>query len=82
MMFNPNLLPEWGDPRGSTRHNCTVIKISARGDYKLNFEDYIDSENVFVVKYLSKSNPILRIDVFDGVVLREPNNCYSYWKKI
>ena len=82
MMFNPNLLPEQADPWGSTRHNCTIIKISARGDYSLNFEDKIDSENTFIVKYLNKNNPILRIDIFDGVVLKEKNNRFSYWKKI
>lgn len=81
MMFNPNLLPESGDPEGSNRYSCTVVKISARGDYNLEYEDYIDTNNTLVVKYLSRTNPILRIDVFDAFVLRERNNNYSYWER-
>ena len=82
MMFNPNLLPESADPIGSVRYKCLIIKLIGRGHYSLNFEDYLEEANTLVVKYLSPNNPIFRVEIFDGIALKERNNRYSYWKDI
>lgn len=82
-MFNyPQEIPESADPIGSTRYNCTIIheKIFSLNQQTFFYDD-IDDRGVFIVEDHDPDYRGYEVAVFEGTVLKEKNNDYSWWKR-
>ena len=81
--FHPDLLPETADPTGSTRYYVTIMIRETPWNYsKVNFIDLINTNSLFIVDKLNPACSYPGIDIFDGVVLKEKNGTYSWWRRI
>lgn len=82
-MFNyPYEIPESADPIGSTRYNCKIIheKIFSLNQQAFFYDD-IEDRGVFIVEEHSPEYRGYEVVIFDGTVLKEKNNEYSWWKR-
>lgn len=82
-MFNyPYEIPESADPIGSTRYNCTIMheKIFSLNQQTFFYDD-IEDRGVFIVEEHSPEYRGYEVVIFDGTVLKEKNNEYSWWKR-
>lgn len=81
--FHPDLLPESADPAGSTRSYVTIMVRENPADIdKIVFTDLINTNSLFIVDKFNPQYSNFSCDIFDGVVLKEKNNSYSWWKRI
>ncbi len=82
-MFNyPYEIPESADPIGSTRYNCTIMheKIFSLNQQTFFYDD-IEDRGVFIVEEHSPEYRGYEVATFEGTVLKEKNNEYSWWKR-
>lgn len=82
MFYNPYEMPESADPIGSTRYNCTIMheKIFSLNQQTFFYDD-IEDRGVFIVEEHSPEYRGYEVVIFDGTVLKEKNNEYSWWKR-
>lgn len=82
MFYNPYEMQESADPIGSTRYNCTIMheKISSLNQQTFFYDDIEDS-GVFIVEEHSPEYRGYEVVIFEGTVLKEKNNEYSWWKR-
>ena len=82
-MFNyPYEIPESADPIGSTRYNCKIIheKIFSLNQQTFFYDD-INDRGVFIVEEHSPEYRGYVAVIFEGTVLKEKDNEYSWWKR-
>lgn len=79
--FHPDILPPTADPEGSERFDCTIIHEQIHGGSKTTFYDDIQNGR-FIIEDYQPEYEGYEVHVFEGVVLREGNGRYSWWKKI
>lgn len=80
MLIHPSELPESADPIGSTRHQCTIWHIKTQdNDNRTFFYDQL-FQGIFVIEEHDPQCENYKIDVFEGVVLKEANGNYAWWK--
>lgn len=82
MFDNPYEMPELADPIGSTRYNCTIMheKIFSLNQQTFFYDD-IEDRRVFIVEEHSPEYRGYEVVIFEGTVLKEKNNEYSWWKR-
>lgn len=82
MFYNPYEIPESADPIGSTRYNCTIMHEKIFGlNQQTFFYDDIDDSGVFIVEEHSPEYSGYAVTIFEGTVIKEKNNEYSWWKR-
>lgn len=83
IMCNPDLLPESADPAGSTRYYVTIMERSIPWyEDCVTFVNLICTNSLFVVDKLDSHCSVLKTEIFDGVVLKEKNGKYSWWRRL
>jgi hypothetical protein len=82
MFYNLYEIPESADPIGSTRYNCTIMheKIFSLNQQTFFYDD-IEDNGVFIVEEHSPEYRGYEVVIFEGTVLKEKNNEYSWWKR-
>lgn len=82
-MYNPDLLPESADPAGSTRYYVTIMERSIPWyEDSVTFVNLICTNSLFVVDKLDSHCSVPKTEIFDGVVLKEKNGKYSWWRRL
>lgn len=82
-MSNPDLLPESADPAGSTRYYVTIMERSMPWyEDGVIFVNLIRTNSLFVVDKLDSHCSTPKTEIFDGVVLKEKNGKYSWWRRL
>ena len=82
--FNPNLLSENADPEGSARYENVNIyheRIECHRE-RTEFYDDIANANRFIIADYSPQYAGYECRCFKGIVLREANGQYSWWKTL
>lgn len=83
IMSNPDLLPESADPAGSTRYYVTIMERSIPWyEDSVTFINLIRTNSLFVVDKLDSHCSAPKTEIFDGVVLKEKNGGYSWWRRL
>lgn len=83
LMTNPDLLPESADPVGSTRYYVTIMERSIPWyEDSVTFVNLIYTNSLFVVDKLDSHCSVPKTETFDGVVLKEKNGQYSWWRRL
>lgn len=84
MMFHPDLLSKNADPEGSVRYGNVNIcheKIECKHE-DITFYDDITATNTFIVEDKSPQYRGYECCMFKGVVVKETNGSYHWWKSI
>lgn len=83
-MFHPDLLPETADPEGSTRYgNVTIIHNKIESNvYETSYYNRIAENYSFVIDDKSPDYEGFECNVSKGVVIKEADGTYSWWKSI
>ena len=81
-LMHPDLIGENGDPEGSTRYYVTILHIYFPSDTeKVTYSDLININSMFIIKeYTNCAAP--HMEVFDGVVIKDKNGDYSWFRRI
>lgn len=82
--YNPDLLPETADPQGSVRYSDVNIiheKIECRHEETTFYDDIADN-NMFLIEDKSPKYEGYESHMFKGVVVKEENGSYNWWKAI
>ena len=83
IMSHPDLLPESTDPAGSTRYYVTIMERSIPWyEDSVTFVNLIRTNSLFVVDKLDSHCSTPKTEIFDGVVLKEKNGKYSWWRRL
>lgn len=84
VIYNPDLLPESADPQQSIRYcNVSIIHIEIKCRHEeVKFHDWISANNTFVIEDCSPEYTGYEYKVFKGVVVREADGTYNWWKSI
>ena len=83
IMKHPDLLPESSDPEGSTRYYVTIMERSIPWyEDSVTFINLICTNSLFVVDKLDSHCSASKTEIFDGVVLKEKNGEYSWWRRL
>lgn len=81
-LMHPDLIGENGDPEGSTRYYVTILHIYFPSNIeKVTYSDLIKTNSMFIIKeYANCAAP--QIEVFDGVVIKDKDGSYSWFRRI
>lgn len=84
MMLHLDLLPTTADPEGSARYSNVNIcheKIECKHE-DTTFYDDIAKTNTFIIDDRSPQYKGYECCMFKGVVIKEANGSYCWWKSI
>ena len=84
MMLHLDLLPATADPEGSVRYSNVNIcheKIECKHE-DTTFYDDIAKTNTFIIDDRSPQYKGYECCMFKGVVIKEANGSYCWWKSI
>jgi hypothetical protein len=84
MMFHLDLLPITADPEGSVRYSNVNIcheKLECKHE-DTTFYDDIAKTNTFIIDDRSPQYKGYECCMFKGVVIKEANGSYCWWKSI
>jgi len=82
-MFHPDLLPESSDPEGSKRYEATIfVNYFPAEKEGVKHIDLIATNKLFIVQAYGPNFKKITSSVFDGVVLKEKNGNYSWWRHL
>ena len=79
--YHPEILPATADPEGSERFDCTIIHEQIHGEPHTLFYDDLENGR-FIIEDCQPEYDGYEAHVFAGVVLREPDGSYSWWREI
>ena len=84
IMFNPDILSESADPQGSTRYcNVNIIHEQIECNHtSVTYYDDIAESNTFIVEDKSPEFDGYETHIFKGVVVKENNGTYNWWRSI
>lgn len=84
IIYNPNILPESADPQGSTRYgNVNIIHEQIECKHSsVAYYDNIAESNTFIIEDKSPKFEGYETRIFKGVVVKENNGTYSWWRSI
>jgi len=84
IIYNPNILPESADPQGSTRYgNVNIIHEQIECKHSsVTYYDNIADSNTFIVEDKSPEFDGYETHIFKGVVVKEDNGTYNWWRSI
>lgn len=82
-MFHPDLLPESSDPEGSKRYEATIFVNCFPAEKEgIKNIDLIATNKLFIIQLYGPEYKKITAEVFDGVVLKEKNGGYSWWRHL
>lgn len=83
IMFHPDLLPKSADPQGSIRYeNVNIVRMVIPCKEKGILTQFCKEDKLFIIYDCSPSYDNQAVESFKGIVLKEANNHYSWWKSI
>lgn len=84
MIFHPDILSENSDPQGSIRYgNVNIVheQIECRHT-SVTYYDNIAESNSFIIEDRSPEYNGYEVHIFKGVVVKENNGTYNWWRSI
>lgn len=84
IMFNPELLSEKADPKGSVRYvdvNICHEKIECKHREVFWYDD-LEKSNAFIIEDHSPDYEGYKVSIFKGTVVKEADGKYSWWRSL